>query len=87
MGYFSSGSINAVTCVRETCILSTLGGRWVVSSDGMMCTLGYEGRLHCFVGIGTLGVTYDSSFLSDDFSLFCDLLVEAVKMTDNLFSA
>ena len=100
-GYCSSGSINAGPCVQAMCIVSTLGGGGVVSSDGMMCTLGsegrldcfvmctlgYEGRLDCLVGIGTLGVMFDLAFGSGDFFIFCALVVEAAKMSASFFSA
>ena len=49
------------------CIFSILGGEGVVVSDGMICTLGAEGQLRCFVGSGTLGVTFNSAFCSNDF--------------------
>ena len=48
-------------------IVSTLGGEEVVLSDELMCTLETEGWLDCFVGIGTLIVTFDSVFFSDAF--------------------
>ena len=73
--------------MKLMCIFSILGGEGVVVSDGMISTLGAEGQLRCFVGSGTLGVTFNSAFCSNDFYLFCVLVEKVIKMSESFFRA